>query len=221
MVRKTTCNDCGNEKEPNYLNDACCAKCRSIRNKARRVQAMIDKGKRPYGSGRSPLCSLCGEPKEETHLTSGYCRKCNLSRISANLAHERELKGLKPYGSGRKDECSRCGGIKENVEVGYCFECKRITERERRLKYKEAPEFVIKEREKINTRYKDDIDFRLKKLVRSSTNRYIRLGLLIKQPCEICGAEKVDAHHDDYSKPLDVRWLCRFHHAEHHKNEKK
>lgn len=39
-----------------------------------------------------------------------------------------------------------------------------------------------------------------------------RRGELISQPCEVCGALKVEAHHDDYSKPLEVRWLCRPHH---------
>ncbi len=45
----------------------------------------------------------------------------------------------------------------------------------------------------------------------------IRDGRLTKEPCEVCGELKVDAHHDDYEKPMDVRWLCRTHHAEHHK----
>lgn len=49
----------------------------------------------------------------------------------------------------------------------------------------------------------------------------LRLGLLKKQPCEICGAEKTDAHHDDYSKPLVVRWLCRRHHAQHHAKQRR
>ena len=33
--------------------------------------------------------------------------------------------------------------------------------------------------------------------------------------CEICG-EKAHAHHDDYSKPLEVRWLCAMHHSRLH-----
>ena len=42
----------------------------------------------------------------------------------------------------------------------------------------------------------------------------IRSGELIKQPCEICGTlDKIHAHHEDYSNPLDVRWLCSRHHS--------
>jgi hypothetical protein len=44
----------------------------------------------------------------------------------------------------------------------------------------------------------------------------IRGGLLTKQPCEMCGCDAVHAHHDDYSRPLDVRWLCPTHHGEVH-----
>jgi len=43
---------------------------------------------------------------------------------------------------------------------------------------------------------------------------------LIRKPCEICGNTKTDAHHDDYSKPLEVRWLCRAHHKEWHMTNK-
>jgi hypothetical protein len=41
-------------------------------------------------------------------------------------------------------------------------------------------------------------------------------GQLIKKPCEVCGVEEADAHHDDYAKPLEVRWLCRVHHRQWH-----
>lgn len=53
------------------------------------------------------------------------------------------------------------------------------------------------------------------------TGNAIRDGRLIKQPCEVCGTtESIEAHHDDYSKPLDIRWLCTRHHADHHKQER-
>jgi len=40
----------------------------------------------------------------------------------------------------------------------------------------------------------------------------IRNGTLKKKSCEICGLPKTEAHHNDYSKPLEVLWLCRSHH---------
>ena len=41
------------------------------------------------------------------------------------------------------------------------------------------------------------------------------------QICEIDGClEQGQRHHDDYSKPFEIRWLCRKHHKEEHKNLK-
>jgi hypothetical protein len=53
----------------------------------------------------------------------------------------------------------------------------------------------------------------------------IKKGILDRQPCEKCGKSglmqdgrhEVQAHHDDYNKPLEVRWLCQVHHHEWHK----
>lgn len=41
---------------------------------------------------------------------------------------------------------------------------------------------------------------------------YVKRGLVAKTPCIVCGDPKVEAHHEDYSKPLDVQWRCRLHH---------
>lgn len=46
---------------------------------------------------------------------------------------------------------------------------------------------------------------------------YVRDGKLAKQPCETCGSTTVQAHHDDYDKPLEVRWFCRPCHMAHHR----
>lgn len=44
--------------------------------------------------------------------------------------------------------------------------------------------------------------------------RALKNGNLIRLPCRICGDPKSQGHHHDYSKPLDVDWLCFKHHRE-------
>lgn len=53
---------------------------------------------------------------------------------------------------------------------------------------------------------------------RNLTSVAIRHGRLIRAACETCGKTtgRIDAHHDDYTKPLSVRWLCRSCHQRHH-----
>ena len=41
-------------------------------------------------------------------------------------------------------------------------------------------------------------------------------GKIKREPCAVCGKEKAQAHHEDYSKHLDVVWLCTRHHADRH-----
>lgn len=45
----------------------------------------------------------------------------------------------------------------------------------------------------------------------------LRDNKLTKGPCEECGTiENICGHHDDYDKPLEVRWLCSQHHSQWH-----
>jgi len=46
-------------------------------------------------------------------------------------------------------------------------------------------------------------------------NNALRDGRVEKLPCLICGGES-QAHHPDYSRPLDVVWLCVKHHKQAH-----
>lgn len=62
--------------------------------------------------------------------------------------------------------------------------------------------------------------------VGSIVSSAITNGKLVQADCEECGEANrkvngvatVHAHHDDYNKPLEVRWLCRKCHAEWHQN---
>jgi len=43
---------------------------------------------------------------------------------------------------------------------------------------------------------------------RNAVSNAKRDGKIVQQPCVKCGNPKSEAHHEDYSRPLDVTWLC-------------
>ena len=55
----------------------------------------------------------------------------------------------------------------------------------------------------------------------SAVSNALRSGKLQKETCAVCGDENSQAHHNDYTKPLDVVWLCSKHHAQVHVDERK
>lgn len=57
---------------------------------------------------------------------------------------------------------------------------------------------------------------RHKKAAHAKLNYAVATGSVQRQPCEKCGSPHTEGHHDDYDKPLDVRWLCTAHHAQAH-----
>lgn len=59
----------------------------------------------------------------------------------------------------------------------------------------------------------------IKRAAQIAVGSALAQGRLVKSECAMCGTtSNVEAHHEDYEKPLDVVWLCRKHHRQHHAN---
>jgi hypothetical protein len=92
--------------------------------------------------------------------------------------------------------CTKCGAAIDGKRKNWCKAC--YTAYMRNYRYNRS----------------DSAEILLRNGARSYANVYQRRGKLIPKPCEVCGDPKVEKHHDDYTKPLEVRWLCKRHHAQ-------
>src|SRR5437899_3319787 len=92
--------------------------------------------------------------------------------------------------------------------LSFCKNCVRERVKNHRLKHLSRIQEYDRSR---GYRVYDPIKARARQLLYNA----IRRGEVKKQPCW-CGA-KAEGHHHDYSKPLDVEWLCKKHHGESHR----
>lgn len=96
--------------------------------------------------------------------------------------------------------CTRCGLFPQRSPgQRWCRHCHAEYMRKFRPKHRDLPD-----------------EQRLKANARAYANTYKQRGLIEPQPCAECGAEEAQMHHDDYARPLAVRWLCRPCHLAHH-----
>jgi endogenous inhibitor of DNA gyrase (YacG/DUF329 family) len=131
----------------------------------------------------SRVCPQCGKAiPEEAHARRRFCTRECM--LAAQLARSKAR--IREARAGRL--CVRCGDeipASRTAKATCCSERCRDALNERRLMHIKC---------------------------RALTNYAVKTGRLLRQPCEICGTEDVEAHHVDYFDPLNVRWLCFVHH---------
>ena len=107
----------------------------------------------------------------------------------------------------------------------YKIDTERIKDRKYRLEHtKERTSYSKKYRkQKIVDIRSWRADYRVKNLEKERVRWFcwkaVQDGIIKKLPCKICKNKKVEAHHEDYTKPLEVVWLCRKHHCEIHRKK--
>lgn len=113
-------------------------------------------------------------------------------------------------------ECGDCKTCRHRAYMRAYYRRPGVAERARQRvkRYRDANLPIVRDRDRARGFRETD---RTKIEARQAVVRAIRSGVLTRGPCEVCGATPADAHHEDYSRPLDVRWLCERHHGAAHR----
>lgn len=154
---------------------------------------------------KSIHCYDCNKIKETPKC--GYCRECQRKRNIAYRSNKDKV--IRP----RTGLC-RCGGEIAPNSKYLCISCVK----QYQINYrKNNPEIMSAIDKRVSERRQVDPIEKLKRRARRITRRAIDSGFLDKDVCERCGTDSnVKAHHEDYNKPLEIKWLCVTHHEERH-----
>jgi hypothetical protein len=141
-------------------------------------------------------CRTCGEIKVITEFYTvgpkADCKSCAKAKARAN--RRARLADVREYDRQRAKDPHRKAKAAANLK-----------------RWRAAnPNRVNKDRRDHPEKYK----------ARTAVSNAIRDKKLTKGPCEVCGStEKVQAHHRDYSKPLEVSWRCVKHRIDEHEDD--
>lgn len=145
------------------------------------------------------------------------CFKCGITRPLLEFYRHPQM------ADGHVNKCKECN--KADVRLSYAarpaeerkaYERSRLNDPKRKAMVKayrerQPPERVRAYKEKWVARNQ------YKRKAQHALANAIREGKVQRQSCERCGSLRAQGHHEDYSKPLDVIWLCPAHHGERHR----
>jgi hypothetical protein len=153
-------------------------------------------------------CSVCGQLKSADDFRRGApkkakgkpCKKCDAIRNAEwNKAHpDKRKQSCRKYSQSAKGKERYKKYTEENAE---------------RLRANWSRWYQRHKEDEINRQRFRRANERRKYRARELVAYAVKTGKLIKLPCSVCGSTKSEAHHPDYSKALDVVWLCSKHHA--------
>lgn len=138
------------------------------------------------------FCKTCSteKPSEDFYKSNkGRCKDCVCAAVRAN--RQANLERIRAYDKMRGSMPHRVAARKDYAQTisGKAAHARALTKQ--RLTNPE------------------------KTKARNAVSNALRDGRLRSQPCWCCG-QKAEAHHPDYSRPLDVVWLCQPHHKQAH-----
>lgn len=127
------------------------------------------------------------------------CFKCGIDKPLSEFYKHKQM------GDGYLNKCKEC--TKKDVNKHRKENIERIRAYDRARGNRQTKQYRDNYKQRFPNKYK----------AHNMVSNAIRDKKLFKEPCEICGTtEKIHAHHDDYLKPLNVRWLCAAHHHQWH-----
>jgi len=124
-------------------------------------------------------------------------------------------------------ECFKCNRVlpldefykHSRMADGHLNKCKECTRKDVHQNYdKRREQYAEYERERFHDEHRKTKTLEYQRRRRHNhpdkaraygmVGRAVKNGTLTKQSCQFCGAPESQAHHHDYSKPLDVVWAC-------------
>lgn len=203
------------------------------------IDTKPSRGARPFCSGachaasrRFPVkqCAECSGTFQTTKDRKTFCSSaCDQSASGKRLV---AMHGPRAR-VGDTRACPTCGiGVTVTHSMllrrrYYCAPCLREHTRRSYLRNRQARLDDYRNRRsnedflawEANYLQRTKSDHEIKRAARRAVRRAVASGRLVKGLCKGCGVDSVQAHHSDYSKPLDVQWLCPQCHGREHRKK--
>lgn len=141
-------------------------------------------------------------------LATNYTKQCSKCKITKLLS---EFYKCSPNKDGLRYDCKACCRAYARSEVGKASHAKHRKTEKCKLYRAEYRKTEVGKLSMTKGLAKYNAANPIKRKAQNTTNYATRSGRMERpDSCEECfGTGKIEAHHNDYALPLDVRWLCR------------